>query len=125
MKSTIQVLPSLVEAYEDEVCGSVCTISTVYLNTDNIEPLTAELTTIDELTNMFSCATDTNLGDLFIIAHNDDYTQALILHETDGYDVPEVGLGRMDSTMRTSQLSCTSAQMSVLTIARMLLRMKK
>lgn len=86
-----EVLPSLNEAYEDEVCGSVCTISDYTLNTDNIEPQTAELTTIDELNNMFACATDTNLGDLFIIAHNDAYTQALIVHEVDGYDVPGGG----------------------------------
>lgn len=86
-----EVLPSLVEAYEDELCGSVCTISSYTLNTDNIEPQTAEVTIIDEMNNMYSCATDINLGDLFIIAHNDDYTQALVLHEINGYDVPGGG----------------------------------
>ena len=56
-----EVLPSLNEAYEDEVCGSVCTISDYTLNTDNIEPLPGELTIVDELNNMFACANDTNL----------------------------------------------------------------
>ena len=76
-----EVLPSLNEAYEDEVCGSVCTISDYTLNTDNVEPLPGELTIVDELNNMFACANDTNFEEFYIIAHNDDYTQALILRE--------------------------------------------
>ena len=47
--------------------------------------------TIEELSNLYACATSTVVGDLFIVAHNDDFTQALILHETDGYDVPGGG----------------------------------
>ena len=76
-----EVLPSLNEAYEDEVCGSVCTISDYTLNTDNIEPLPGELTIVDELNNMFACANDINFEEFYIIAHNDDHTQALILRE--------------------------------------------
>ena len=76
-----EVLRSFVESYEDTVCGSVCTISDYTLNTDNIESLPGELTIVGELNNMLACANDTNFEEFYIIAHNDDHTQALILRE--------------------------------------------
>ena len=74
---------------ENEVCGSVCTISNHSLNTDTVEALSAEPTMIEELGNLYAC----NIGSgwrSFIVAHNDDYTHTCH-YKVDGYDVPGGG----------------------------------
>ena len=86
-----ELYPSFVDSANNEICGSVCTTSDYTLATDNIEEQSTEVTIIEELSNLFACATSTNIGDLFIIAHNGDYTQALIIHEIEGYDIPGGG----------------------------------
>ena len=92
MINNTEVSPTFVDSTETEVCGSVCSINNHTLNTDNIEEQITEITIIEELSNIYACATSTTIGDLFIVAHNDDYTQALIIHEIDGYDVPGGGV---------------------------------
>ena len=83
--------PTFVESAESTLCGTTCTQRTSSLNTDSIEDLSPETLIIEELTCIYACATSTPLGDLNIVSHNDDYTQALIIQEIDGYDVPGCG----------------------------------
>jgi hypothetical protein len=72
-----------------DVCGSVCSHNSYNLNTDDIEEIEASVTTVEDINNIISCASSTMAGDsdLTIVASNENYTNALIVHEVDGYDV--------------------------------------
>ena len=53
------------------------------LNTDSVEERAAEVTMIEDLEELISCATSTE--DLTIVARNESYTHALIIQEPEGF----------------------------------------
>ena len=101
--NSVEVGSTLIGTEDSTVCGSVCTLNQYDLNTDSIEPMDFEPMRIEELTNLFACTTSNAVGDLTIVAHNEDNTQALVLHEIDGFDVP--GGGYWENGFHNDKLS--------------------
>ena len=76
-----------------DVCGSVCSHNSYDLNTDDIEEMEASVTTVEDINYIISCTSPTmgEEGDLTIVGYNENHTNALIVHEVGGYDLPDGG----------------------------------
>ncbi len=79
---------TLTNSEESFVCGSTCLHNSWEMQTDLIENLEPNITTVNDLNYAMSCATtpENTLGDLTIVARNEAHTTALIIHEIYGYD---------------------------------------
>ena len=79
----VSLTPSFVSSEPFEVCGSECTTSMFDLNTDSVEEREAEITMMEDLEDLISCASSTE--DLTIVARNESRTHALIIQEPEGF----------------------------------------
>lgn len=79
----VSLTPSFVSSEPFEVCGSECTTSMFDLNTDSVEEREAEITMLEDLEELISCANSTE--DFTIVARNESRTHALIIQEPEGY----------------------------------------
>ena len=72
-----------------ELCDSVCTHNSYNINTNNIEYNESNITILEDFDYIISCTTSImgSVGDLTIVASNENHTNALIVHEINGYDV--------------------------------------
>ena len=76
------VSSTLATSVPDELCGTVCTYSEFDVDTDSVEELELEVSSIEDLNDLISCSTSTD--DLTIVARNDSRTHALYVHESEG-----------------------------------------